>query len=90
MTATAIMALREILILMGLLPELHIVRSQPWARKRVPLGFITAVTLVARCSRRLPWDSEDGARRAKVLTAEEARRVAVNIARLLLGKADRD
>jgi hypothetical protein len=64
----------------------------PWRAEPIPGGYVVrdangkALTFVN--SR----DSDAEARRAKVLTKDEARRIAVNIARLreLLGKADRD
>ena len=64
----------------------------PWRADKMPGGYAVrdcnGQTLAFVYSR----DNEDEARQAKVLTKDEARRVAVNIARLPkpLGKADRD
>jgi hypothetical protein len=64
----------------------------PWHADPMPGGCVVrdanGQTLAFVYSR----DNEDEARQAKVLTKDEARRIAVNIARLpeLLGKADRD
>jgi hypothetical protein len=64
----------------------------PWHADKIAGGYVVrdanGQTLAFVYSR----DNEDEARQAKVLTKDEARRIAVNIARLpeLLGKADRD
>jgi hypothetical protein len=62
----------------------------PWRADRKPGGYVVrdanGQALVWICSR----DSEAEAMQAKVLTKDEARRIAVNVARLPqpLGKAD--
>jgi hypothetical protein len=59
----------------------------PWHADPMPGGYVVrdANGLYSR-------DNEDEARQAKVLTKDEARRIAINMARQpeLLGKADRD
>jgi K+/H+ antiporter YhaU regulatory subunit KhtT len=64
----------------------------PWRTDKIPGGYVvrdaSGQALVYIYSR----DSEAEAMQAKVLTKDEARRIAVNVARLpeLLGKRDRD
>jgi len=65
---------------------------RPWRADKIPGGHVVrdanGKALVWIYSR----DSEAEAMQAKVLTKDEARRIAVNVARLpeLLGKGDRD
>jgi hypothetical protein len=62
----------------------------PWCADKIPSGYVVrdanGQALVYVYSR----DNEAKALQAKVLTKDEARRIAVNVARLpqLLGKAD--
>jgi hypothetical protein len=64
----------------------------PWRPDKMPGGYVVrdanGQTLTFVYSR----DNEDEARQAKVLTKDEARRIAINIARLpeLLGKVEAD
>jgi len=64
----------------------------PWRADLIPRGYVVrdanGQALVCLYSR----DNDAEARQAKVLTKDEARRIAINVARLpeLLGKVDRD
>jgi hypothetical protein len=64
----------------------------PWRADKVPGGYVVRDANGQSIAFVYSRDNEDEARQAKVLTKDEARRVAVNIARLpeLLWKADRD
>jgi hypothetical protein len=64
----------------------------PWQADKLLGGYVVRYANGQALAYVYSRDNEAEARKAKVLTKDEARRVAVNIARLpeLLGKADRD
>jgi hypothetical protein len=64
----------------------------PWRADKVPGGYGVRDANGQALAYIYPRDDEAEAGQAKVLTKDEARRIAINIARLpeLLGKADRD
>jgi hypothetical protein len=64
----------------------------PWHTNPIPGGYVVRDANGQALAFVYSRDNDAEARQAKVLTKDEARRIAVNIARLpeLLGKADRD
>jgi hypothetical protein len=64
----------------------------PWRVDKIPGDYVIRDATGQAMAFVYSRENEAAARQAKVLTADEARRIAVNIARLpeLLGKADRD
>jgi hypothetical protein len=64
----------------------------PWRADKMPGGKVVRDATGQAMGFVYSRENEAAARQAKVLTADEARRVAANIARLpeLLGKAERD
>jgi hypothetical protein len=63
----------------------------PWRADRTPQGYVVRDANGQELAYIYSRENEDEARQAKVLTKDEARRIAVNIARLpqLLGKGER-
>jgi hypothetical protein len=64
----------------------------PWSADKIPGGYVVRDANGQALAYIYSRDNEDEARQAKVLTKDEARRIAVNVARLpeLLGKRDGD
>jgi hypothetical protein len=64
----------------------------PWRTDKIPGGYVVRDANGQDLAYVYSRETEAEALQAKVLTKDEARRIAVNIARLpeLLGKADRD
>jgi hypothetical protein len=64
----------------------------PWHADPMPGGYVVRDANGQALAYLYSREKEDEARQAKVLTKDEARRIAVNIARLpeLLGKAESD
>jgi hypothetical protein len=64
----------------------------PWRPEKIAGGYVVRDANGQALACVYSRDNEDEARQAKVLTKDEARRIAVNIARLpkLLGKPESD
>ena len=64
----------------------------PWHADRMPGGYVVRDANGQALAYVYSRDNKAEARQAKMLTKDEARRIAINVARLpeLLGKADRD
>jgi hypothetical protein len=64
----------------------------PWRADKVPGGYVVRDATGQALAYLYGRETEADARQAKVLTNDEARRIAINVVRLpeLLGKADRD
>jgi hypothetical protein len=64
----------------------------PWRADKIPGGYVVRDANGQALAYLYSRDSPTEALQAKMLTKDEARRIAINIARLpkLLGRADRD